>query len=185
MIEKASSSLGRIADIAFGFTGNELLVFSDFGIKLTIWSLTSRSGVEIRDPKYMVQCYDLRPKTGHLAILTRPSTQDILMLLNPKDRTRVKGIEIPTVDAQKVTWSPDGRWLAIRDMESSGHKLLIYTADGHLFKVWPGTEDNGNVRLGIKRIEWNPLTAQMAIGDYDGKVTILGNNTARQPGFTS
>ena len=185
VIEKASGSLGGIADVCFGFTANELLVFSDFGIKLTIWSLASRSSVEIKDPKYMVQCYSYRPKTGHMAILARPSTQDVLMLLNPRDHTLVKSIEIPAVDAQGVIWSPDGHWLAIRDAASSGHKLLIYTADGHLFKTWPGPEASGHINLGIKRIEWIPSTRQIVIGDCDGKATILGNNTVFQSGFTS
>lgn len=177
LIERASSNFGRIADVAFGHKPHELLVFSDFGVKLTIWSLVTSRGVEIRDPKYLVHCYSFRPRTGHLAVLTRPTTQDILMLLNPGDHELIKSVELPTADAQEVAWSPDGRWLAIRDAASSGHKVLIYTADGHLFKTYAREESTGDVGLGIKRLEWSPSGGLLALGDYNDIVTILSKNT--------
>ncbi len=180
-IECAASNFGRIADVAFGHNANEVLVFSDFGVKLTIWSLITRRGVEIRDPKYLVHCYTYRPRTGHMAILTRPHAHDILMLLNPGDRGFIKSVELPTVDAQEVTWSPDGRWLAIRDAASTGHRLLIYTADGHLFKMYSNEENTNDIGLGLKRLEWSPLHGVLALGDYNDKVTILSKNTVIRP----
>lgn len=181
-IERAVSNVGRIADVAFGYTENELLVFSDFGVKLTIWSLITCRGIEIRDPKYMVHCYTYRAQTGHMAILTRPHAQDILMLLSPGDHGLIKSVELPTVDAQEVSWSPDGRWLVMRDAASSGHKVLIYTADGHLFKMCSGEGNTDAIGLGIRHMEWSPLHVMLALGDYNDKITILNKNivTRRQ-----
>jgi len=181
MIEHAASNCGRYADVGFGHNSNELLLFSDFGVKLTIWSLVTRHGVEIRDPKYMVRCYNHRPRSGHMAVLTRPYTHDILMLLNPGDHGLIKSIDLPTVDAEEVLWSPDGRWLAIRDTPSNGHKVLIYTADGHLFKIYSHDENTNDIGLGIKVVEWNPLHSIFALGDYNDKVTILSKNTVIHP----
>lgn len=175
-IEKTASNFGKIADAAFGHVPNEVLVFSDFGVKLTIWSLMTCRGVEIRDPKYMVQCYSIRPRTGHLAILTRPAAQDILMILNPGDQSLYKSVELPTLDAQEVAWSPDSCWLAIRDTASSGHKVLIYTADGHLFRTYTGDEDAGDIGLGVKRMQWNSCNGSLVLGDYNDNVTILSKN---------
>lgn len=180
-IEKTAANFGRIADVAFGHTPDEVLVFTDFGVKLTIWSLSSCRGVEIRDPKYMVHCYSHRTQTGHLAILTRPGAQDLLMLLNPGDHELVRSVELPTIDAQEVAWSPDGCWLAIRDAASNGHKVLIYTADGHLFRTYAGIEDTREIGLGIKRIRWIPKTGKLALGDYNDYITILSKNTVRRP----
>lgn len=176
-IDRAASNLGRIADVAFGYNPNEFLVFSDFGVKLTIWSLTTSRGVEIRDPKYMVHCYSFRPRTGHMAILTRPATQDILMLLSPSKHELITSVELPTVDAQEVSWSSDGCWLAIRDAASSGHKLLIYTADGQLFKTYSGVGDDVSIGLGLKRMAWNPSNGSLLLGDYNDNVTMLSKNT--------
>lgn len=180
-IERASGNLGRIADVAFGHTANEVLVFSDFGVKLTIWSLITRRGVEIRDPKYSVHCYTYRARTGHMAILTRPHAQDILMLLSPEEYGLLKIVELPTVDAQEISWSRDGQWLAVRDTASSGHKLFIYTADGHLFKTYSTEENITGIGLGISHLEWSSSNGQLAFGDYNDKVTILGNNSVTFP----
>ena len=176
-IERASGKFGKIANIAFGYSTNEVVVFSDFGIKVIIWSLVTSRGIEIRNPKYTVQCYSYRPTTGHMAVLTRPAAQDVLMILDPESHNLIKSIGIPSVDAQEVVWSLDGRWLAVRDAASSGHNVFIYTADGHLFRTYSGAESNGEVRLGVKRIEWVPSTGLLALGDYNDNVTILGKNT--------
>jgi hypothetical protein len=177
VVERAASNFGRIADVEFGPSPNEVLVFSDFGVKLTIWSLVTCRGVEFRDPKYMVNCYSCRPRTGHLAILTRPAAQDILMLLNPSSHELITSVELPTIDAQEVLWSPNGCWLAIRDAASSGHKLLIYTADAHLFKTYTSVGATEDIGLGIKRMAWSCSNGTLALGDYNDNVTILSNNT--------
>ena len=184
-IDKASTTLDKIAKLKFGFTNNEVLVFSDFGFKLTIWSVVTCRGVEMRDPKYNVQCYSFRPRSGHLALLTRAGAHDVLMLLSPENHELIDTVELTTVDAQEVAWSPDGCWLAIRDVASSGHKVMIYTADGHLFKTYTSIENTVDISLGIKCMEWNPLTAVLAIGDYNENVTILSRNTVGAPSPTT
>ena len=112
-----------------------------------------------------------------MAILTRPATQDILMLLSPSKQELITSVELSTVDAQEVSWSSDGCWLAIRDAASSGHKVLIYTADGQLFKTYSGVVDDVGLGLGLKRMAWNPSNGGLLLGDYNNNVTILSKNT--------
>ncbi|CAD6581432.1 MAG: hypothetical protein ASARMPREDX12_000461 [Alectoria sarmentosa] len=176
VIDKAASNLGKIAEVAFGHTKDEILVFSDFGVKLTIWSLLTSRGVEIRDPKYLVKCYHHRPRKGHLAVLTRPTAQDVLMLLQPGSHELVKSVEMPTIDAQEVAWSPDGNWLATRDTASSGYKVLIYTADGHLYKTVSNSVSDVDISLGVKCMQWSPFAGTLAIGDNNDTITIFSKN---------
>lgn len=171
-ITGAAKNCGKIANVAFGHNHNEVLVFSDFGAKCTIWSLVTSRGVEIRDPKYSVACHGSRPRTGHLALLTRASAQDVLMLLSPGSYEVLKSIELSTVDAQEVKWSRDGHWIAVRDVASAGHKVQIYTADGNLFKTFQGVADTDEIGLGVKCMKWLPSGALM-IGDYNNNITIL------------
>lgn len=173
VIDKAASNLGKIVEVAFGHAKDEVLVFSDFGVKLTIWSLLSSRGVEIRDPKYSVKCYHHRPRTGHLAVLTRPAAQDVLMLLQPGGHELVKSVEMPTVDAQEVAWSPDGNWLATRDTASSGYKVLIYTADGHLYKTILSTGTDVDISLGVKCMQWSPSAGTLVVGDNNDSITVF------------
>lgn len=176
VIDKTASNLGRIAEVIFGHTKDEIVVVSDFGVKLTIWSLLTSRGVEIRDPKYLVKCFHHRPRTGHLAILTRPAAQDVLMLLQPKSHDLVKSVEMPTIDAQEVAWSPDGSWLATRDTASVGYKVLIYTADGHLYKTISNSLNGVDISLGVKCMQWSPSAGTLAIGDYNDSITIFSKN---------
>lgn len=181
VIDKAAGSSGRIADVSFGHTEDEVLVFSDFGVKLTIWSLITRRAVEIRDPKYMVHCHGYRPWTGHLAILTRPAAQDILMLLNPKTYELVRSAELPTIDCQEISWSPDGNWIAIRDVASAGYKVLIYTADGHLYKFCYSKNILSDISLGVKEMQWSPSGGVLAIGDNNDHVELFSKDTVGFP----
>ena len=176
-ITGASSNLDNIANVEFGYTPDEILVFSDFQVKVTIWSLITNRGVEIRDPKALVHGYGYRLQTGHLAILSRATAHDTVILLNPGNHELFKSFDLPTIEAQGLMWSPNGRWLAIWDIASSGYKVLIYTADGNLFKAYVGGEDAHNIGLGMKSLAWSPTAESLTIGDYNERVTVLSKKT--------
>ena len=179
-ITGAASNLGKLTNAVFGYTTNEVLVFSDYGAKLTIWSLLSSRGVEIRDPKYAVACHDFRPTSGHLALLTRGNAQDILMILGPGSCEVLRSIELGTVDAQSVQWSRNGYWIAVRDVASAGHRVLIFTADGHLFRTFSGLETLSEVRLGVNCTEWTSADT-LLVGDNNDTATLLSRNTVSLP----
>lgn len=90
-----------------------------------------------------------------------------------------------TIDAQGLCWSPDGRWLVIWESASQGHKILVYTADGHLYRTWNGPipvcEEDADIEMGagIKLFEWSKNGALLAVGDYGKRVTLLAT-----PSFT-
>ena len=176
-ISGAASDFDCIANVDFGRTPDEVLVFSDFNVKVTVWSLITKRGVEIRDPKSLMYGYDYRVQTGHLAILTRETAHDTVMLLDPGAYELFGSFDPATADAQGLKWSPDGRWLAIWDAASSGYRVLIYTADGHLFKIYAGGQDAYNVGLGLKSLTWSPTAEFLAIGGCNEHVTLLGKNT--------
>ena len=179
VVNGPAGNVGKIAHTDFGVDEAEVVVFSDFGAKVTIWSLVTSRGVEIRDPKAGSRCHDYRPKSKHWAILTRELAHDNLLILAPKTRDVLENVELPTVDAQGVNWSPDGRWLVIWDTLSAGYRVLIYTADGHLFKTYAGGQTVDDVGLGVKNVKWSPRGGDLAIGDCDDRVTVLANSTVR------
>ena len=176
VINGGSSSLGKMANVDFGANVNEILVLSDFGVKVTLWSLATSRGVEIRDPKSLARFYDYRPQSRHLAVLSRAAAHDSLILLAPVTHEVVGNIELPTMDAQGVKWSPDGRWLAIWDTPSAGYNILVYTADGNLFRIYNGGQTSQNVGLGIKSISWHPDANFLAVGDYNEQITLLAKD---------
>ena len=170
-ISGASRDLGDMAYIDFGHTMDEVMAFSDFGLKLQIWSLSTRRSVEIKGPKTVSANYSYRPGTGHMAILTRPAAHDMLLILAPHTYEVLSSIELETVDARGVKYSPDGRWLAIWDAASAGCRLLIYTSDGHLFKMH--SQPDEPVHFGIKCVSWSHDNRILALGAYDETVAIF------------
>ena len=179
VINTSASTTGGVADVGFGANEDEVMVFYDFGVKVTIWSLLTSRGVEIRDPKPSSKCHAYRPATKHLAILVRESAHDNLLLLAPCTYEVLVNVELPTVDAQGLIWSPDSQWLAIWDNASAGYRLFVYTADGNLFKTYTGGQTTDNVGLGIKSVTWSPKGDHLAIGDYEDRITFLNNKTVR------
>lgn len=176
-INGAASNLGSFSHVQFGYNADEILIFSAFGVKTTIWSLLTRRGVEIRDPKNISSCCDHRPRTGHLAILIRAAAHDALHLLAPGNQELVTNVELATVDAQGLKWSPDGRWIVIWDAASYGYKIFIYTADGNLYKTFSGGQSSEDIGLGIMTVNWSPLGNFLTIGDFNQRVTLLSINT--------
>jgi WD40 repeat protein len=84
-----------------------------------------------------------------------------------------------TVDTQGLSWSPDGKWLAVADSAGQGHKILFYTADGHLFKIWNGptpiSDEDRDLAMGagVKLLEWASTGDYLAVGDYSSRVVLL------------
>jgi hypothetical protein len=83
-----------------------------------------------------------------------------------------------------LKWSPDGNWIAVWDAASAGTKLLIYTADGNLFRTYNGSPESESVfDLGVRSIEWSPAISQgdasdlLAVGKVDGTIDILNTKT--------
>lgn len=177
IINGPTGNTGGIAGVGFGVNEDEILVFSDFGVKATVWSLLTSRGIEIRDPKAGSKRNAYRPMTRHWAILTRETARDALLILAPNTYEVLENVELPTVDAQGLKWSPDGRWLTIWDASGAGYRVFIFTADGHLYKTYVGGQTADNVGLGVRNVTWNPNGETLAIGDYDDRITILSNNT--------
>jgi WD40 repeat protein len=177
-INNGSGGMGKIFNAEFGRTRNEVLVFSDFGSKLTVWSLATGRNVEIRDPKFSnSRGHEYRNTLGILALLARPGAQDMLTLHAPNSYRIIKSVALPTMDAQGLKWSPNEKWIAVWDTSSLGQKVYIFTADGNLFRTYTGTDDAGVGGIGIRSLEWSPAGQYLAISGTDRRVILLGTRT--------
>ncbi|KAI8251496.1 WD repeat-containing protein WRAP73 [Colletotrichum sp. SAR11_239] len=129
--------------VQFGASDSEILMCSSFGLKFSVFDLTTSRAVEIGSPKFhqptsALRGFALRPGSGHLALLTRVAGKDIVSIHHPTTRGVQRSWHPETVDAQGLTWTPDGRRLIMWESAAQGHKVLFYTADGHLLNTWSG-----------------------------------------------
>jgi len=175
--EKWSATLragfGGIKNVEFGRNSDEVLVFSDYQLKVTVWSLRTGKQLEIPNPKFVSKGYGHRPCTSHFALLTRPLNNDVVTIRCHTSYKQVATFNLPTIDAQGLKWSPCGRWMAIWDSPALGYKVLIYTADGHLFRTFEKPCEG----LGVKTVEWSPGSEFLAVGSYDGRISFLSTYT--------
>jgi WD40 repeat protein len=190
VISNGSGGMGKVAHVEFGASEEEVLVWNGFSSKMTVWDLKSGRTVEVRDCKFEGRrgCGYRHTNGGGggvLAVLCRAAGQDVLLILAPRSYKVIKRVELPTVDAQNLKWSTDGRWLAVWDSASSGYTLHVYTADGHLYRTitreHPSADEVYNEwaveGLGIKTVEWVPNGEYLAVGGWDRRVRILSTRT--------
>lgn len=178
-LKNGTGGLGRIASA--DFIGNEhLLVIWEFG-KAKLWHMNTGKAVDLPDVKTTCdgQTWQMRPgnKSPPLfAVLSRIGADDHLSLHFPSLRQPPPPSKLPTSDAQGISWSPDGRWLAVLDVPTASPSLYIYTPDGHLFRSYPTSKevDSG---LGVKNIAWSLDGRIIALTRYDGMVELLNTKT--------
>ncbi|KAI9660649.1 MAG: hypothetical protein M1821_010001 [Bathelium mastoideum] len=198
--------MGRISNVEFGNTDDEVLMWTEFGAGLTVWDLRTGKSVEIKDPKYSCASdtntgdegpgWAYKPSPPHLsdeqeetreervdnkilALLSRVGSRDILSFHAPQTLQVLSSTDLPSVDARGLKWSPDGRWLAIWEAHAYGTKVWIYTADGHLYRTYTGDEpkETEDAELGTRCIEWSPTGEWLALGGSDRRVTLLNTRT--------
>ncbi|KAI9738148.1 MAG: hypothetical protein M1818_005577 [Claussenomyces sp. TS43310] len=184
VISNPTSGTAKTTYVAFGETDDEVVVFSDFGLKVTIFNLSTSTSIEIPSPKFFnpiaaSRGYAYRPRTSQCALLTRTGGKDILSIHGTQTYEVVRSWHSDTIDAQSLSWSPDGRWLAVVESAGHGPRILVYTADGHLYKIWKGplaiTDDEKDASLGagVKILHWTMSSDFVAVGDHSSKITLL------------
>ncbi|KAI0887286.1 uncharacterized protein GGS22DRAFT_107131 [Annulohypoxylon maeteangense] len=176
-------SIGRSTFIDFGATDHEVCIWSPFGIKLTLINLTSSKAVEITNPKFYsaataTKGISFRPKTKHLALLTRTSGKDMISIHSPGTRELQRSWYPDTIDAQGLVWTADGRWLVVCESSAQSPRVLFYTSDGHIFKDWNGPllhapQDMGLLSTGVKAFTLSPDCRLAAVANSSPCICIL------------
>lgn len=174
--------------LQFGARDTEVLVWSAFGLKLAVFDLSTSTAVELSNPKFYQSAsasrgFSLRSDTAHLALLTRVGGKDIVSIHDPTTRQVQRSWHPDTVDAQGLTWTPDGQWLLLWESPAHGHRLLLYTADGQLFRsLGPpslSSEPDADLEPGIRLCRLSPNAELCALCDHSRRVAVLGTQAWR------
>ena len=159
-------------------------MLSEFGLKLSMINLKTSRSVDINGPKFYnsgsaSKGISYRPVTKNLALLTRSGGKDVISVHARDTLEVVRSWAADTLDAQGLDWSPDGKWIVVWESAAQGHRALVYTADGHLFKSWNGptpvSDEEADVALGagIKLYDWARTGTNVAVGDYSKRISVL------------
>ncbi|KAH9835988.1 WD repeat-containing protein [Teratosphaeria destructans] len=192
-LDNGSGGLGSFRSADFIGTDTLLTVW-EFG-NARIWNLHTGKCVDLPDAKTFttMPAWQVRPNAAKglppmLAMLSRQSGEDTLAMqfvgtqAASNFATKVPG------DNRTISWSPDGRWLALNGAPYTSPCLHIYTADGHHFKSFDGHDrsvDHAPNRkqedklglIGVKEVVWSPNSQILALSRYDGRLSLLNTRT--------
>jgi WD40 repeat protein len=192
-LDNGSGGLGHFRSADF-LGDNKLLTVWEFG-NAKIWDLGTGKGFELQDLKTFTStpAWQLRPKTSKehppiLATLSRHNGEDMLSIHFAGSQLISKTPQKVPGDTRTLSWSPDGRWLALNGAPYISPCMHVYTADGHHFRAFDGHdkafnssaarrwEDEFGV-IGVKDVIWSPNSQVLALARYNGSIPLLNTRT--------
>ncbi|KAI8801005.1 WD40-repeat-containing domain protein [Cladochytrium replicatum] len=149
-----------------------VLCFSDFQLRITVWSLLSGEGTYMLHPKSADKGCSFRKDGRYCAIAERKDCKDKIALIDCEDWSLIRKFAVETSDLEDISWSPDGQYIAAWDGPLNS-KVLFYHPDGRLAGSFSSTE----YALGVKTALWSPSGQFLAVGGYDQKARLLNQCT--------
>ncbi|XP_049631369.1 WD repeat-containing protein WRAP73 [Suncus etruscus] len=152
--------------------GRHILNTTEFHLRITVWSLCTKSVSYIKYPKACQQGIAFTQDGRHMAVAERRDCKDYVSIFVCGDWQLLRHFDTDTQDLAGLAWAPNGCVLAAWD-SCLEYKILLYSLDGRLLGSFCAYEWS----LGIKSVAWSPSSQFLAIGSYDGKVRILNHVT--------
>ncbi|GAB5574475.1 WD repeat-containing protein WRAP73 isoform X1 [Prionailurus iriomotensis] len=137
--------------------GRHILNTTEFHLRITVWSLCTKSVSYIKYPKACQQGVSFTRDGRYMALAERRDCQDHVSVFVCSDWQLLRHFDTETQDLAGIEW----------------YKVLLYSLDGRLLSAYCAYEWS----LGVKSVAWSPSSQFLAIGSYDGKVRILNHVT--------
>uniref|UniRef100_A0A8B9MCG6 WD repeat containing, antisense to TP73 n=1 Tax=Accipiter nisus TaxID=211598 RepID=A0A8B9MCG6_9AVES len=152
--------------------GRHILNTTEFHLRITVWSLCTKSVSYIKYPKACQQGIAFTKDGRYMAVAERRDCKDFISIFVCSDWQLLRHFDTETQDLFGIEWAPNGCVLAVWDT-CLEYKVLLYSLDGRLLSTYRAYEWS----LGVKSIAWSPSSQFLAIGSYDEKVRILNHVT--------
>ncbi|XP_051027280.1 WD repeat-containing protein WRAP73 isoform X2 [Acomys russatus] len=152
--------------------GRHILNTTEFHLRITVWSLCTKSVSYIKYPKACQQGITFTRDGRYLALAERRDCRDYVSIFVCSDWQLLRHFDTDTQDLTGIEWAPNGCVLAAWDT-CLEYKVLLYSLDGRLLSAYCAYEWS----LGIKSVAWSPSSQFLAVGSYDGKVRLLNHVT--------
>ncbi|KAM4807358.1 WD repeat-containing protein WRAP73 isoform X1 [Urocitellus parryii] len=145
--------------------GRHILNTTEFHLRITVWSLCTKSVSYIKYPKACQQGVTFTRDGRYMALAERRDCKDYVSIFVCSDWQLLRHFDTDTQDLAGIEWAPNGCVLAVWDT-CLEYKILLYSLDGRLLSAYCAYEWS----LGIKSVAWSPSSQFLAVGSYDGKL---------------
>lgn len=167
------SSVGLVG-ARFVPDSKQVMVFSDFQLKLSIYNLCNKRVAHINNPKYHDKGYQFTKDGKFLAIAERKEAKDYIGIYYSQDWKLVSYFPVDTFDLQDLSWSPDNSVISATE-SCLEYKLLMYSPSNSLM-CRHQAYFNG---LGIRTMVYSKNGSYLAVGAYDEKIRLYNVLTAK------
>ncbi|KAI3615147.1 wd repeat-containing protein 8 [Moniliophthora roreri] len=154
--------------------GRTILCFSEWGLRVTIWSLVTGSSTYIQYPIHPDKGYTFRADGRYFVLAERHKSKDTLGLYDAAESYKlVRHFPLPTSSLASFVLSPTGNNIAVWEGILE-YKLYIITLAGKLLASFtPDPEPT----LGIREVAWHPTGVFLAVAGWDDRIYILDSMT--------
>ncbi|KXZ53074.1 hypothetical protein GPECTOR_8g67 [Gonium pectorale] len=167
-----------VASVRWSPDGSCVLATSEFGLRVTVWSLRERSCAYLRGPKHVRAGAAFSADGAHLAVLERSEMKDWVTVYDTSSWGEAARFPLPTSDAADLAWSPEGGVLAVWDSCLQYKVALLDASSGATLATYAAY---GPEALGVKCVSWSPAGELLAVGSFD-RVARLLNHELDEPG---
>ncbi|KIM47892.1 hypothetical protein M413DRAFT_439574 [Hebeloma cylindrosporum] len=150
--------------------GRTVLCFSDWGLRVTLWSISTGVATYIQYPIYPEKGYAFRSDGRYFVLAERHKSKDTLGVYEAADQYKlVRHFPLPTSSLASISLSPTGNHIAVWE-GALEFKLHVLTLSGDLLTTFSPFPNPG---FGIRNVAWHPTGVFLALGGWDEKVHIL------------
>ncbi|KAH7885892.1 WD repeat-containing protein 8 [Phlebopus sp. FC_14] len=154
--------------------GRSILCFSDWGLRVTVWSMVTGSAIHIQFPIHPDRGYAYRGDAHYFVLAERHKSKDTLGVYDVSDSYKlVRHFPLPTANLSSVALSPTGDLLAVWEGILE-YKLYVISLAGNIQGIFSPCPDPG---FGIRSVAWHPSGMFLAVGGWDDKIHILDSLT--------
>ncbi|GLB36033.1 putative WD40 repeats [Lyophyllum shimeji] len=152
--------------------GRTILCFSEWGLRVTLWSLVTGAATYIQYPVHPDKGYAFRSDGRYFVLAERHKSKETLGLYDASDCYKlVRHFPLPTTSLSSLSLSPTGNYLAAWEGPLE-YKLYVLNLAGIVIATFSPDRDPG---LGIRCVSWHPSGMFLAVGGWDDRVHILDN----------
>ncbi|KAI0776895.1 WD repeat-containing protein 8 [Trametes elegans] len=154
--------------------GRTVLCFSEWGLRVTMWSLVTGAATHIQYPIHPDRGYAFRQDARYFALAERHKSKDTLGVYDAQEAYRlVRHFPLPTNSLASMSLSPTGNYLALWEGPLE-YKLYIVSLAGSVLGSFSPDPDPG---FGIRVVSWHPSGMFLALAGSDDRVHILESLT--------
>ncbi|KAN0134847.1 YVTN repeat-like/Quino protein amine dehydrogenase [Lactarius tabidus] len=150
--------------------GRHILCFSEWALRVTIWSLVTGTATYIQYPMHPDRGHAFRQDGRYFVLAERHKSKDTIGVYDAADSFRLaRHFPLPTSSMSSFVISPSGNHIAVWEGLLE-YRLFVLSLAGDVLGSFKPDPDPV---FGIRNVVWHPSGMFLAINGWDNKIHIL------------